>query len=85
MISTSSSILYKDFATPRIVAFNAWQSPPLVKIPILLILRSSISECQTLHTGRVGTDTQEWLYYTHFVIIAQREYWGKCKIKTKKA
>ena len=38
MISTSSNILYKDFATPRIVAFKAWQSPPLVKIPILLIL-----------------------------------------------
>ncbi len=31
MISTSSSDSYSVFATPRIVAFNAWQSPPLVK------------------------------------------------------
>ena len=33
----SSNILYSDFATPRIVAFKLWQSPPLVNIPILLM------------------------------------------------
>lgn len=37
MISVSGSALYKTFATARIVAFNAWQSPPLVKNAILLM------------------------------------------------
>src|SRR5699024_11124633 len=34
----SSSALERPLTTPRIVAFSAWQSPPLVSNPILLII-----------------------------------------------
>ena len=36
IISISFTLLYKVFATPLMVAFRLWQSPPLVNIPTLI-------------------------------------------------
>ena len=39
--SNSSTFSLSPLTTPRMAAFNAWQSPPLVNIPILFICFSS--------------------------------------------
>ena len=49
IICVSWSALYNVFATPRIVAFKAWQSPPLVKKATRLI-SASLSKVRVLDT-----------------------------------